>query len=143
MRPRQATDTVGTSTGVSGGCRVTHQTTTAATATATSRTTVMIIRVRVGDASTRRTLSGCRGHAGPLRLVVQHRVQRPHPVAGDLDQPYAGCSSQSAIRSVSSMPAAGSGSGGRSTVSAVARTARATACGTSCGVATPTAASRP
>ena len=44
---RQATDTDGTSIGASGGCLVTHQTMTAATATATSSTTVMIIRARV------------------------------------------------------------------------------------------------
>jgi hypothetical protein len=43
----RATDTVGTSIGVNGGCRVTHHTTTAATATAISRITVMIIRARV------------------------------------------------------------------------------------------------
>jgi hypothetical protein len=43
----QATDTDGTLIGVSGGCRVTHHTMTAATATATSRITVMIIKARV------------------------------------------------------------------------------------------------
>ena len=47
------------------------------------------------------------------------------------------------MRSVSSIPAAGSGPTGGSTVSAVARTARAMACGTSPGRATPAAASRP
>ena len=50
---------------------------------------------------------------------------------------------ETVIRPPDPLPAAGSGSGGLSTVSAVARTARATACGTSCGLATPVPESRP
>ena len=70
-------------------------------------------------------------------LVVEHRVQRPRPVAGDLDQPDAG--PLQPVGDPFGLLDAGRRQRVRrlSTVSAVARTARATACGTSRGVATP------
>jgi hypothetical protein len=74
--------------------------------------------------------------------MIEYGVDRPHPVTGDVDQPNARLLEPVGDALVSSMPAAGSGSGGFGTVSAVASTARATACGTSRGVASPDPASR-